>query len=117
MKVYDTIFWNYASDAWCVSIGKHGTGSFQIFPVQYSEPLEKFLDKDSWEHILWEVDLDFDTGKGKVIRIIKQLPSPLPPISKRPQHESGLPWKTLHSRSRTRSDWDKLPVWEMLEDL
>jgi len=41
----------------------------------------------------------------------------LPPISKRPQHESGLPWKTLHSRSRTRSDWDKLPVWGMLEDL
>lgn len=117
MKVYDVIFWDYANDEWRVSIGKHGTDSYHSFPVQYSEPLDKFLDKDSWEHILWEVDIDYTTNTGKVVRIIKQLPEPLPPISIRSEHQSGKPWKSMSRRNRDREDWDQLPIWGQLEDL
>lgn len=111
MKLYDTIYWDYGYDEWRVSTGVHNTQSYRSYPVSYSDPLEKYLDKDVWDHVLWEIELDLDQKVGKVIRIVSQV-SALPPLSERPQHPSGMPWKTMHRRIRMRNDWQNLPVWD-----
>jgi hypothetical protein len=110
MKVYDVIFWDYGYDEWRIAIGTHGTPSYHSYPVSWNEEFEKYLDKDAWDHILWEVELDKDAGTAKVCRLMLQIPA-LPPLGQRPQTYDGRPWKTMQSRVRMRSDWNTLPEW------
>lgn len=110
MKLYETIYWDYGYDEWRFAVGDSGTVSYHSYPVTYSDSFEKVMDKDVWDHILWEIDFDHEKKCGVAIRIVARL-SPLPPLSQRPQSITGLPWKTMQARCRMRKDWHTLPVW------